>query len=424
MEVIADLHIHSRYARATSKNITLENLEKYARIKGIGLLGTGDFQHPEWNKELKKELREDEKGILWSKTGFPFIWQTEISLMYSQNGRRAVHVVILAPNGRIADEVKEYFESKGRTDYDGRPIFGMSCKQLVKELKEIDDKIEIFPAHAFTPWFGIYGSDSGFDSLYDAFGEQIKHIYAIESGMSADPEMIWRLKEKINIVSFSDSHSMWPWRLGREATIFEIPELSYENIIKAIRTGQGLKGTIETPPEYGKYHYDGHRNCDFSCSPEETKKLNGICPKCSKGLTIGVDYRIDKIAKEEKGYKQENWKPYHKLTPLHEMIAFHLQTTLLSSKRVWEIYDILIRHFKNEFNILLYVTEKELRDAIPEHKILIEMILANREGKLEIIPGYDGTYGKIKFGDRVMSMEKDDVDKPVKDDKNKQAKLF
>ncbi|MEM3091504.1 MAG: endonuclease Q family protein, partial [Candidatus Pacearchaeota archaeon] len=299
MKIIADLQIHSKYARATSKDISIENLEKYARIKGLNLLGVGDFQHPLRRKEIDEKLTEDSEGILWTKTEFPFLWQTEVSLMFFQGGkRRAVHLLVFAPNKIVADKIVSYLGSKGRLDYDGRPIFGISCRDFVKNLKEIDDKIEIIPAHAFTPWFGLYGSQSGFDSLKECFQDQIEKIYAIESGMSADPKMIWRLKERTNIVSFSDAHSFWPWRLGREATIFEIKKISYDEIIKAIRTGVGLQSTIETPPEYGKYHWDGHRNCNFSCSPEETKKLKGICPICKKELTIGVDYRIEQLAKE------------------------------------------------------------------------------------------------------------------------------
>ncbi|MEM4605494.1 MAG: endonuclease Q family protein [Candidatus Pacearchaeota archaeon] len=430
MKIIADLHLHSKYARATSKDINFENLEKYARIKGINLLGTGDFQHPEWFNEIKKNLREDKRGILWTKTGFPFLWQTELSFMYSQSGkRRAIHLVVLSPNEKTSLKIIDYLKIKGRLDYDGRPIFGMSIKQFVKETKEIDDKIEIIPAHAFTPWFGLYGSDSGFDSIEEAFGEQAKHIYAIESGMSASPDMIWRLREfiegKINVVSFSDSHSFWPWRLGREATIFEIEELSYEDIIKAIREGEGLVGTIETPPEYGKYHYDGHRKCNFSCSPEESLKLGGICPVCKNHLTIGVDYRIGKIAVKEKEFQPKNAKNFYKLTPLHELIAFHLKTTQLSSKKVWEIYNNLIENFGNEFNVLLNVSKEELERVLPKNEELIEMILENREGKIEVIPGYDGVYGKIKFKGEEFSIEKESNEKEIKEEKKeKQKKLF
>lgn len=398
MKVIADLQIHSRFARATSKDITVSNLEKWAKIKGIDLLGTGDFQHPLWNKEIKENLKEDEKGILWSKTGYSFLWQTEISLMFSQGGkRRAVHLLIFAPSGNITDKIIGYLGEKGRLDYDGRPIFGISCKQIVKELKEISYEIEIIPAHAFTPWFGLFGSDSGFDSLEECFEEQGKHIYAIESGMSVDPPMIWRLKEfvegKINIVSFSDAHSFWPWRIGREATIFEIPKLSYAEIMKAIRTGVGIIGTIETPPEYGKYHWDGHRNCNFSCAPGETKKLNGKCPICKKDLTIGVENRIDIIAKEKGGYKPERAKPYYRLLPLHEIIALYLDSKIESVK-TWKLYNELIGKFGNELKILLEIGKDDLVKEKVDEK-LIELILLNRNGKLIVKPGFDGEYGKV-----------------------------
>ena len=398
MEIMADLHIHSKHSRATSIYLSIDNLEKYARIKGLNLLGTGDFQHPLYRKEIDENLTEDENGILRTKTGFPFLWQTEISFMYSQDGkRRAVHLLIFAPNSKVADKITDYFSSKGRIDYDGRPIFGISCRDLVKDLKDIDDKIEIIPAHCMTPWFGLFGSKTGFDSLKECFQDQTDKIYAVESGMSADPGMLWRFEEiasgKVKVVSFSDAHSFWPWRIGRESTIFEIPELSYDNIIKAIRTGEGLKATIETPPEYGKYHYDGHRKCDFSCSPEETKKLNGMCPVCKKSLTIGVDYRVDEVAKESKEFKPENFKSYHLLVPLHELISFNIGSPL-ASKKTWAIYNSLIDDFGDELNILMKVSKEKLLGKNVDEK-LVEMILLNREGKIPVNPGFDGEYGKI-----------------------------
>ncbi|MEK6848491.1 MAG: endonuclease Q family protein [Nanoarchaeota archaeon] len=399
MRIMADLQIHSRYARATSKNITIENLEKYAQIKGINILGTGDFQHPLWNKEIKEKLKEDDKGILRTAGGFPFLWQTEVSLMFSQGGkRRAVHLLIFAPNGEIADKITAFLGSKGRLDYDGRPIFGMSCKYLTNELKKIDGQIEIIPAHAFTPWFGMYGSESGFDSIAECFEEEAKHIHAIESGMSADHAMIWRLKERVNIVSFSDAHSFWPFRLGREATIFEIPELSYIEIMKAILTGDGLVGTIETPPEYGKYHYDGHRNCNFSCSPEETKKINGICPVCKKELIIGVENRIDEIAKEKTGFKPDNAKSFYSILPLQELIALAYGMRM-ESKKGWEIYNLLIAQFGNEFNILLNVSKEELL-LKKVNNALVDLILLGREGKLKVKPGFDGEYGVVQMPEK------------------------
>ena len=391
--VFADFHIHSRHSRATSKNLTIDNLEKWAKIKGLNILGTGDFQHPLWRKEIDEKLKEDDKGILRTAGGFSFIWQSEISLMYAQDGRRAVHIVMLAPNRACVDKITEYLKSKGRVDYDGRPIFGIKAEDFVRDLKKIDDKIEIIPAHCMTPWFGLFGSDSGFDSLKDCFGEEVKNIYAVESGMSADPGMLWRLKEKMNIVSFSDLHSFWPWRLGREATIFDLKELSYDGIINAIRTGEGLKGTIETPPEYGKYHYDGHRLCNFSSSPSETKKLGGKCPKCGKDLTIGVEYRIEQLAKEKEGYKPDNGKMYYKLLPLHEIIALRFETKP-ESKKSWLVYNEIIAVFKNEFNVLLNATKEEMAKASVDSK-LIELILLNREGKINVKPGFDGEYGQV-----------------------------
>ena len=395
--VFADLQIHSRYARATSKNINIDNLEKYARIKGLDLLGIGDFQHPLWRKEINEKLSEDNQGILRTKTGFMFLWQTEVSLMFSQGGkRRAVHLLIFAPNVKIADKITSYLGSKGRLDYDGRPIFGISCRDLTKDLKEIDDKIEIIPAHCMTPWFGIFGSQSGFDSLKECFQDQTNKIYAIESGMSANPEMLWKLNENVNVVSFSDAHSFWPWRLGRESTIFELDELSYDNIIKAIRTGEGLKTTIETPPEYGKYHFDGHRNCGFSCSPEETEKLNGICPKCNDKLILGVDYRVKKIKKGMTS--QENRKPFYSLLPLHELISLTTGNSM-TSKSCWKIYNELIENFGTEFNILLRSDREKLARAI-KNELLLDLIIKNREGKIMVKPGYDGVYGVPLIGKR------------------------
>ncbi len=393
MEVIADLHIHSKHSRATSHNLSIENLEKWAKIKGVGLLGTGDFQHPIWKKEIDEKLVEDDKGILRTKSGFPFIWQTEISLMFKKDRRRAIHFVVLSPNKATSEKIIAFLGSRGRLDYDGRPIFGISAEEFVRELKKIDDKIEVIPAHCMTPWFGIFGSDSGFDSFEECFGEQMKNVYAVESGMSADPEMLWRLKEKFNIVSFSDLHSFWPWRLGREATIFELEELSYDNIIKAIRTGEGLKATIETPPEYGKYHFDGHRACDFTSSPAETKKLERKCPKCGKELTVGVEYRIEELAKEKTGYRPEHARIFYKMVPLHELIALRFETRP-ESKKAWQIYNDMIAIFGDELNILMRVKKEELIKNKTDEK-LSEFIILNREGKIKVKPGYDGVYGQV-----------------------------
>ena len=214
--------------------------------------------------------------------------------------------------------------------------------------------------------------------------------------------MLWSLNEKVNIVSFSDAHSFWPWRLGRESTIFEVDKiiydekkLSYKEIMNSIRTGDGLIATIETPPEYGKYHWDGHRLCNFSCSPEKTKELNGVCPVCGKPLIIGVDYRVKQLEDQPRGFKPASAKPYLKLLPLHELIAL-AYSTKMESKKSWEVYNNLIEKFGTEFEILLNVKKEALLSKKIENK-LIELILKNREAKIKIKPGYDGEYGVAQF---------------------------
>jgi uncharacterized protein (TIGR00375 family) len=388
--MIADLHIHSRFSRACSKNITIPELVKWAKIKGIHLLGTGDFTHPVWLSEIKELLVE--KGGFYYYVDFPFILSGEVSLMYTQGKGRRVHLVILAPNLEVVEKINSYLDSKGKRDYDGRPIFNISSDQFVRDMMKISEEIEIIPAHIWTPWFGIFGSKSGFDSLEEGFKEQVNNIHAIETGMSSDPSMNWRIKELENksVISFSDSHSFWPVRLGREATIFKTSN-SYKEIINQIIENSFI-GTIETDPGYGIYHYDGHRNCNFSCSPEKTKELGGICPICKQKLTLGVDYRVQELADNPIGYKPKNSKPFFKLLPLHEIIALNLGLNI-ESKRVWEIYNFLIKDFGNEFNILLKATREDFLKKNIDGK-LIALILKNRNGNIKVVPGYDGVYGK------------------------------
>jgi uncharacterized protein (TIGR00375 family) len=259
----------------------------------------------------------------------------------------------------------------------------------------ISAEIEVIPAHAWTPWFGIFGSMSGFDSLKEAFGEQEQNVHAIETGISSDPEMNWNIMALHNksIISFSDAHSFWPWRLGREATIFT-GELSYKNIINQIRT-TSFKTTIETEPAYGKYHWDGHMDCKFSCSPSKTKEIDGICPVCKKPLVIGVENRVMKLKDNKWGVQPMN-KLFFKILPLHELIAFYLNTKP-ESKKVWAIYDKLIEKYSNEFNLLLRVDRNVVFADLEKDKLggLAKLIIDNRVANLKIEPGYDGVYGKI-----------------------------
>lgn len=392
MEAVADLQIHSRFSRACSKNITLENLEKYAKIKGLDLLTTGDFQHPLWNKEIKENLKEDENGILWSKTKFPFLWGTEVSLMYSDNGRRAVHLLIYSPNGEVADQIIDALGKKGRLDYDGRPIFGMSCPELVDMMMAISKDIEVVTSHSFTSWFGVFGSKSGFDSIEECFKDRSKYIHALESGMSADPSMMRLISklDKFNIVSFSDAHSFHPWRLGREATKFNVRHLTSKNILHAVKTGEGIVETIEVDPGYGKYHFDGHRDCNVVLEPEETKKINEICPKCKKPLTVGVMSRVLELADRD---EPKNVPKFKTLIPLHELISAVYNINQLGSKRIGEIYSLLIKSFGSELNVLLKIPYGDLVNSV--HEKLAKVIMQNREGKLKIKAGFDGVYGKI-----------------------------
>jgi len=402
-EIIADLHIHSRFSRATSKNTTLPLLAKYARIKGISLLGTGDISHEKWLAEIRENLKEkNDSGIYYysdEKGEFPFMLTGEISLVFTLGGKgRRVHLIYFAPNLETVEKINKYLDTKGRRDYDGRPIFNISCEEFVKQMMLINNKIEVIPAHIWTPWFGTFGSKSGFDSLKEAFGSQYENIHGIETGMSSDPEMNWKIKEleEKAILSFSDSHSYWPWRLGREATIFSLKEgenISYNLIINQIRS-RTFKSTIETDPGYGIYHYDGHRDCNFSCSPKQTKEINGLCPVCKKPLTIGVENRVEALANHD-GIPS-NAKPFHKLLPLHELIAFHLRTKI-GSKRIEPIYEKLIEKFGNEFNILLKIDKNVIATELAKDKLegLADLIIDNRIANLKVKPGYDGKYGEL-----------------------------
>ena len=388
MKIYADFHIHSRYSRATSPNMNIQSISRGAGIKGIHLMGTGDFTHPKWFDELKTKLNEKNNGI-YEYDGIMFVISGEISLMYS--GRK-IHLVVLVPNFHIAEQINEFLDKIGRRDYDGRPIFGMDAVEFVDNLMQISKNIEIIPAHIWTPWFGLYGSMSGFDSIYDCFKEKTKYIHALETGLSSDPPMNWMVSETNNftLVSNSDSHSPYPWRIGREANIFELKEITYDNIIKSIRSKK--VSTIEVDPSYGKYHYDGHRSCGFSCSPEESKKLNNICPKCGKPLTIGVLHRVYDLADKEYGFRPKDAQKFYSVLPLYEIIS-HALGVGLNTKRVSELAGQFLKKH-SELDILFDVPEYELASI---HPGVASMLIKNRDGELKIRPGYDGVYGNIEI---------------------------
>ncbi len=399
MRFIADFHIHSKYSRATSKDMNLESLDKWAKIKGLKVLGTGDFTHPEWFKNIKEKLIPAEPGLFKIKNGddaMRFILTSEISCIYSKKNRvRKIHIIVFAPSFDVVDKINAHLGWIGNLKSDGRPILGLDAKELAKIVLGASPDCFIVPAHAWTPWFSIFGSRSGFDSIEECFDEYAKYIYAIETGLSSDPAMNWRLSalDKITLISNSDAHS--PQKIGREANVFDT-ELSYGAIVKAIKAKNPKEFlyTIEFFPEEGKYHYDGHRLCGISLSPPESKKYNNICPTCGRPLTIGVMNRVDQLANRQPGSGPEGAIPFKSLIPLNEIIAESLGMTV-ASRQVDEEYKNLIKKFGNEFNILLDVSRQDLEGAtLPE---IAEGVSRVREGRVTIEPGYDGVYGKIKI---------------------------
>jgi uncharacterized protein (TIGR00375 family) len=378
----------------------LENLDKWAKIKGIKVLGTGDFTHPEWFKNLKEKLEPAEPSLFKLKNSNSptrFILTTEISCVYSKSGKvRKIHIIIFAPSFEIVEKINVQLGWIGNLKADGRPILGLDAKELAKIVLSASENCLIVPSHAWTPWFGIFGSKSGFDSIEECFEDYSKYIYAGETGLSADPKMFWRLSalDRITLISCSDAHS--PQKIGREANVFDLESLSYPAIINAIKSKDPQKFlyTIEFFPEEGKYHYDGHRMCGISLSPQESKKYNNICPHCGKPLTIGVLNRVNLLADREEGFKPESAIPFKSLVPLTEIIADAFGV-MSGAKQVEEEYKNLIKKFGNEFKILLEVPREDLEAAtLPE---ITEGIIRVREGKVFIEPGYDGVYGKIRI---------------------------
>jgi uncharacterized protein (TIGR00375 family) len=420
MKFIADFHLHSKYSRATSFRSTLENFSKWMEIKGIKVLGTGDFTHPEWFKNLKEKLEETKPGLFKLKKEKEnyFILTTEVNCVYLKKGRlRKIHLIIFAPSFEVVEKINKRLNFYGDLSLDGRPTLNIDAEELLKIVLEISEDCLVVPSHAWTPWFGIFGSKSGFDSIEECFKDWAKYIYSIETGLSSDPKMNWRLSalDKITLISCSDAHS--PEHIGREACVFEGEELSYKAIIEAIKRTKNLEArslnlisTIEFFPEEGKYHYDGHRNCGIRLSPKETKKYNGICPVCSKPLTIGVLNRVEQLADRPEGFIPKNAIPFKSLIPLKEIIADALGQGV-DTAEVEKEYQNLIIKFENEFNVLLNVQRSGLEKAtLPE---IAEGIIRVREGKVIIEPGYDGVYGKI----RIFSKEE-------KKESSKQTTLF
>ncbi|HCW32485.1 MAG: hypothetical protein UT55_C0005G0025 [Candidatus Peregrinibacteria bacterium GW2011_GWE2_39_6] len=412
MRFIADFHVHSHYSRATSKEMNIVSLTKWGQLKGIQLIGTGDFTHPRWFEELQEKLEPAEPGFFKLKPTYEqeiqaqvpescrhsmrFILTSEISSIYKKNDRvRKVHNLIFAPSFQVVAHLNAELQKIGNLKADGRPILGLDSKKLLQIMLNISEKCLFVPAHAWTPHFSIFGSESGFDSLKEAFDELTPYIYALETGLSSDPKMNWRLSEldHLALISNSDAHS--PAKLGREANIFET-EFSYPAVIKALKTNnpKSFLETIEFFPEEGKYHLDGHRDCQMRMTPEETKGHNFICPKCHKKVTVGVLHRVEKLADRKINFIPENIRPFQSIIPLIEIIAENEQVGT-SSKKVQKIYYDLLNNLGNEFSILLHVSLKNIKTH--SSPLLAEAIDRIRQGKVHIAGGYDGEFGTIKI---------------------------
>src|SRR3989344_6583615 len=399
MKFAADFHIHSKYSRATSPQMDLENLDKWAKIKGIKVLGTGDFTHPEWFKNLEEKLEPAEACLFKLKNSDSptrFILTSEISCIYSKKDKvRKIHIIVFAPSFKTAEKINTQLAKIGNLRADGRPILGLDAKELAKIVLDADKDCAVIPAHAWTPWFAIFGSKSGFDSVEECFEEYSKHIYAIETGFRSNPAMNWRLSQldKVALISNSDAHS--PHKIGREANVFDT-EISYQAIADAVREKDPKKFlyTIEFFPEEGRYHYDGHRECGARLIPKESKKYNNICPVCSKPLTIGVLNRVEELADRPAGFIPKSAIPFKNLIPLNEIIAESVGVSTVS-KEVLRHYNHLIKSLGSEFKILLESSKKQIQEnSLPE---IAEGVIRAREGKVFIEPGYDGVYGKIKI---------------------------
>ncbi len=360
-------------------------------MKGLGVIGTSDCQHPKWFLEIKNDLEDTGTGI-YTKDGQNFLCSTEISLIYSQGGQgRRIHNLVLFPSRDCIPQFQEELLKRGRIDYDGRPIFKIPCPEFVDLVRGIDKDSEVIPAHVWTPWFSLFGSKSGFDSVEECFNDRAKFIHCLETGLSSDPIMNWRLSrnDKYNLVSFSDAHSHWPWRIGRECTELEIKNMTYGNVLSALRTNK-IARTIEFFPEEGKYHVDGHRACGIIFTPEESKKNEGICPKCLKPLTIGVLNRVESLADRSQGTKAPNAKPFLHLLPLAELLGFTLGFPV-GHKNVWAAYTKIVDAFGNEMSAVLDGTQEQLLKVASEK--IVRVMLQNRNQTLQFKPGYDGVYG-------------------------------
>ncbi len=414
MRLITDWHIHSKYSRACSKDLELPSIARWCERKGIQVAATGDWTHPKWFEHLKENLVESDgeaglyrlkgaqadkerriAGPQWTR----FMLVTEVSQIYKKGDKvRRIHNLVFSPSLETCEKVNaELARREFNLKSDGRPILGIDSEELYKLLKEIDDRIIVVPAHAWTPWYSVFGSKSGFDALEECYGEMTKYIYAIETGLSSDPAMNWQLSslDRVVMISNSDAHSCR--NLGREANMFDLEHPSYDEFVRVLREQDKTKFlyTIEFFPEEGKYHFDGCAADQFFCHPKESKRHGERCPKCKKPLTLGVLHRVDELADREAETVASRKIPYKSIVPLAEIIADALDVGSVSSKKVLQIYDKLVDEVAPEFSLLLETPIEEI--ARSSDPLIAEGVRRMREGKLEIFPGYDGIFGTVKI---------------------------
>jgi uncharacterized protein (TIGR00375 family) len=408
LKFIADFHIHSKYSRATSRDMDLDHISQWAKWKGIGLVGTGDFTHPAWFSELKSKLKIQDNG-LYGFNGVSFILTAEISCIYKHKGKtRKIHLLVFAPSLEIVEKINMILGERFNICSDGRPILGISAKELAKIILDVSSDCLIVPAHAWTPWFSVFGSKSGYDSIEECFEEYTKYIRAIETGLSSNPSMNWRCSslDEITLISCSDAHS--PSKLGREACVFE-SEMSYKDVMLALcdKGSKKLAYTLEFFPEEGKYHYDGHSNCNVSWSPLDTKLRQGICSICSRPVTVGVMSRLENLADRPAGYLPKKAVLYKSIIPLQEIIS-EVLCRGVNTKSAAKEYFNLIEKIGSEFHILLEASQEQIESVASPR--IAEAIIRMRQGKVFIQPGYDGVFGKIKIFSENTNVDQNQMD--------------
>jgi uncharacterized protein (TIGR00375 family) len=404
LKVIADLHIHGRYSRATSAQMNLKEIARFGKIKGLNLIGTGDFTHPLWLIEAKQSLVPDLEGLFKladaPSSSVRFMLTAEVCTIFDYKREvKKIHHCILTPSFETAAQINEVLKGFGDLSSDGRPILDMTAPQLVEAVMAVSSDNMVFPAHAWTPWFSLFGSFSGFNSVEDCYQDMTKHIHAIETGLSSDPPMNYRLSslDRFALLSNSDCHSFWPWRIGREANVFELNKFSYKEVIDAITQNDSrFKTTIETDPAYGKYHFTGHRNCKVSLAAQDAKKFSNICPVCRRKLTSGVEQRVEELADRPEGFKRDGVPGFMRLLPLSEIISAVFGIDSPATQAVWKDYNLLVDKFGDEYSVLVEAQRDALASVVDAK--VADAIVSVRGGKVKVIPGYDGVYGQLDLG--------------------------